>query len=209
MAGADGGTGTRTVDSGEEGRMSRMLCAVVGVAALAVVALASGCGSDSGAEGTTSTMATEATITGGAGGGLTAEQWATYETSRTALRKANADAAAVTKKCLHGAKSAEDFQNIPKTQACVDDVFTDLQQAAGDSLAVLRGFSGSVSGSCESALNDLISAVGLYQASAAAMQRTIDSPTLAGYPAASQDMNLALTSGQSEAQTFDQECKPA
>ena len=41
------------------------------------------------------------------------------------------------------------------------------------------------------------------------MQTTIDSSTLAGYPAASQDLELALTSGKSEAQTFEKECAPA
>ena len=66
--------------------------------------------------------------------------------SRTAFRKALANANATSTKCLHGAKSAEDFQNIPKTQACVGDVFTELQKAAGDSLAVLQGFDGTVSG---------------------------------------------------------------
>jgi hypothetical protein len=41
------------------------------------------------------------------------------------------------------------------------------------------------------------------------MQVTIDSPTLAGYPSASQNLALALSSGKSEAATFEKDCAPA
>lgn len=191
--------------------MSARLSAVVCAAALAVIALTAGCGGSSSSNSSESTAAatTQAATTGGSNTRLTTEQWASAQESRTAFRKALASATATTTKCLHGAKSPEDFQNIPKTQACVGDVFTQLQQAAGDSLNVLKGFTGTVSGACANALNDAISAVGLYQASAAEMQRTMDSATLAGYPAASQDLQLAFTSGQSAVATFEKECAPA
>jgi hypothetical protein len=41
------------------------------------------------------------------------------------------------------------------------------------------------------------------------MQAAIDSPTLAGYPSASQNLEIALTSGKNEAATFEKECAPA
>lgn len=191
--------------------MSRRLSAVVSAAVLASVALAAGCGGSSSgsSSGSTAAATTEATSTANANARLTKEQWASAQESRTAFRKALANANATTTKCLHGAKSADDFQNIPKTQACVGDVFTELQKAAGDSLAVLQGFDGTVSGTCATALSALINSVGLYQASAAEMQRTIDSSTLAGYPAASQDLNAAFTSGQGDVATFEKECAPA
>jgi hypothetical protein len=190
--------------------VSRRL-SVVGAAMLASVALASGCGGGNSSSSSESTAAatTEATTNGTANARLTKEQWASAEESRTAFREALANATATSTKCLHGAKSAEDFQNISATQACVGDVFTQLQRAAGDSLAVLQGFDGTVSGTCATALSALINSVGLYQASAAEMQRTIDSPTLAGYPAASQDLEAAFTSGQGDVATFEKECAPA
>jgi hypothetical protein len=197
------------VERGEP--MSTRQSAVGGAVALILVALAAGCGGSSEGTGTTSsaTATTVTDTTGAANERLTDEQWASAQESRTAFRKALADANATSTKCLHGAKSAEDFQNIPATQKCVGDVFTELQKAAGDSLAVLQGFDGTVSGTCATALSALINSVGLYQASAAEMQRTIDSPTLAGYPAASQDLETALTSGQGDVATFEKECAPA
>ena len=119
---------------------------------LASVVLAAGCGgSSSGSSETTPgdhgghhDRRRERPAHEGAVGGA--------QESRTAFRKALANANATTTKCLHGAKSADDFQNIPKTQACVGDVFTQLQQAAGDSLDVLQGFDGTVSGACATAL---------------------------------------------------------
>ena len=186
-----------------------MPAAVTAVAA----ALAAGCGgssSSSSSSGTTESTTTAPAAPGGSKNArLTQDQWSSAEASRTAFRKALANAQATTTKCLHGAKSPEDFQNIPKTQACVGDVYTELQKAAGDSKDVLEGFTGTVSGACDQALTDLIGAVGLYQASAAEMQRTIDSPTLAGYPAASQDLESAFASGQAKVATFEKDCAPA
>ena len=183
----------------------------VGVVLTAWAVLVAGCGGDgsSGAETTTESSTQTVSTTGTANPRLTEEQWTSAEASRTAFRQALAKAQATSTKCLHGAESAEDFQNIPKTQECVGDVFTQLQQAAGDALAVLKGFTGTVSGSCADALSELINGVGVYQASAAQMQRTIDSPTLAGYPAASQDLETAFSSGQADFATFEKECKPA
>jgi hypothetical protein len=189
--------------------MSTRRSAVVGAAALVLVALAAGCGGSSSETTTSATATTTTDTTGAANERLTDEQWASAQESRSAFRKALANANATSTKCLHGAKSAEDFQNIPATQACVGDVFTQLQKAAGDSLAVLQGFDGTVSGTCATALSALINSVGLYQASAAEMQRTIDSATLAGYPAASQDLEAAFTSGQGDVATFEKECAPA
>jgi hypothetical protein len=191
--------------------MSTRLSPVVCAAALAVIALAAGCGGSSSSDSSASTAAatTQAATTGAANERLTKEEWTSAEESRAAFRKALANANATSTKCLHGAKSAEDFQNISATQACVGDVFTQLQKAAGDSLDVLQGFDGTVSGTCATALSALINSVGLYQASAAEMQRTIDSPTLAGYPAASQDLETAFATGQGDVATFEKECAPA
>jgi len=178
---------------------------------LACVVLVAGCGGDSssGSESTAESTTQPVSTTGTANARLTEEQWTSAEASRTAFRQALAKAQATSTKCLHGAKSAEDFQNIPQTQACVGNVFTQLQQAAGDALTLLNGFTGTVSGPCANALSELINGVGVYQASAAEMQRTIDSPTLAGYPAASQDLETAFSSGQADFATFEKECKPA
>src|SRR5689334_5824278 len=157
--------------------MSRRLCIVLAVGAATVAVLATGCGGSSSSDSSGSTeSATTAPATSGSETNerLTEEQWASAEASRTAFRSALATAQATSKKCLHGAKSAEDFQNISATQACVGDVYTQLQKAAGDSKAVLQGFSGTVSGACATALDDAIGSVGLYQASAAEMPRTID-----------------------------------
>jgi hypothetical protein len=195
--------------------MSRRHHVVLAAATAAAAAIAASCGgssssSDSG--GSTESTTTAPAATGGTANAharLTQDQWSSAQASRTAFRKALANAQATTTKCLHGAKSPEDFQNIPKTQACVGDVYTELQKAAGDSKDVLEGFTGTVSGACAQALNDLIGAVGLYQASAAEMQRTIDSPTLAGYPAASQDLQSAFASGQAKVAAFETDCAPA
>ena len=190
--------------------MSRRHYVVLAAATAAAAAIAAGCGGSS-SDSTESTTTAPATTggTANAHARLTQDQWSSAQASRTAFRKALANAQATSTKCLHGAKSAEDFQNIPATQACVGDVFTELQKAAGNSKDVLEGFTGTVSGACEQALNDLIGAVGLYQASAAEMQRTIDSPTLAGYPAASQDLQSAFQSGQAKVATFEKDCAPA
>jgi hypothetical protein len=191
--------------------MSRPSIIGVGVLLAACAVLVAGCGggSSSGSESTDASTTSTVATTGTANARLTQEQWTSAEASRTAFRQALAKAQATSTKCLHGAKSAEDFQNIPKTQACVGDVFTQLQQAAGNALTLLNGFTGTVSGPCADALTQLINGVGVYQASAAEMQRTIDSPTLAGYPAASQDLETAFSSGQASFATFEKECKPA
>ena len=123
--------------------MSRRLSAVVGAAVLVSVALAAGCGGSSSgsSSGSTAAATTEATSTAarerpaheGAVGERAGEPHRLPQGSRECERRRRT-------KCLHRAKSAENFQNIPKTQACVGDVFTELQKAAGDSLAVLQGF---------------------------------------------------------------------
>ena len=172
-----------------------------GCAAVLAVALAAGCGGSS-ASGTAETTAT---TTGSANERLTTAQWSEYESSRTELRKANTAATATLSKC----SSIAVHQKPEAVQTCVGDTFTQLTTAAGNSLATLRGFQGTVSGACETALNGLINQVGTFQASAAQMQTTIDSPTLAGYPAASQNLELALNGGKSEAKTFEQDCAPA
>jgi hypothetical protein len=192
--------------------MSRRHYVVLAAATAAAAAIAAGCGGSSSSSGSTESTTTAPAATGGTANAharLTQDQWSSAQASRTAFRKALANAQATTTKCLQGAKSPEDFQNVPKTQACVGDVYTELQKAAGDLKDVLEGFTGTVSGACAQALNDLIGAVGLYQASAAEMQRTIDSPTLAGYPAASQDLQLAFASGQSNVAAFEKDCAPA
>ena len=186
--------------------MSRILWAQVGVAALLAAAFAAGCG-DSGSSGTgeTAGATTGATQTTAANSRLTSTQWAEYESSRATLRKANAAATATLKKC----SATSGFQNTAELQACVGDTFTELNTAAGDSLSTLKGFENTVSGSCATALAQLINQVGIFQASAGQMQTTIDSATLAGYPAASEDLGLALSSGKTEARTFEQECSPS
>ena len=184
--------------------MSTRLSACVGVTAFVVVAFTAGCGSS----GSGSTGATTAAVTGttaGANARLTSAQWAEYESSRAALRKANASASATLKKCSVNATS----QNIQRTQACVGNTYSELTTAAGNSLSTLKSFEGTVSGACASALAKLANQVGTFQASAAQMQRTIDSATLAGYPAASNTLELALNGGKSEAKNFEQECAPA
>ena len=184
--------------------MSRILWVQVGAVALLAAALTAGCGGSSGSSdgGTTETAQTTTTATSER---LTAAQWTEYETSRAALREANTAANATLKKC----SNTSEFQNTTELQACVGDTFTELNTAAGNSLATLKGFENTVSGSCATALADLINQVGLFQASAAQMQTTIDSDTMAGYPAASQNLELALSSGQTEAKTFEQECSPS
>jgi hypothetical protein len=182
--------------------MSRALWAWVGLAVVVGIAITAGCG-DSGSGDTGETVAT----TTGASGNerLTSAQWTEYETSRGALRTANAAATATLKKC----SATSGFQDTAELQACVGDTFTKLTKSASDSLATLESFDTTVSGSCAEALADLTNYVGTFQASAAGMQRTIDSDTLAGYPAASQDLEQALSSGRAEAATFEQECAPA
>ena len=188
--------------------MSTKSWGAAGVAAVATLALAAGCGgSSSSSSDTGSTATTEAAQTGttAENARLTSAQWAAYQSSRAALRKANTTATATLTKC----SSVASHQKPKAVQACVGDTFTQLTTAAGNSLATLRGFQGTVSDPCATALNNLINQVGTFQASASQMQTTIDSPTLAGYPAASQNLELALTGGKSEATTFEQQCAPA
>lgn len=186
--------------------MSRILWVQVGAAALLAAGLVAGCGdSGSGDAGETAGTTTEATETTAANPRLTSAQWAEYETSRAALREANATASATLKKC----SATSGFQDSAELQSCVGDTFTELNTAAGDSLSTLRSFENTVSGSCATALAQLINQVGTFQASAAEMQTTIDSDTLAGYPAASENLELALSSGKAEAETFEQECAPS
>ena len=188
--------------------MSRRRFAPACAAAFAAVAVAAGCGSDSSSSGdsvATTTETAQTQTTTAASERLTSAQWADYQSSRSALRKANSTASATLKKC-----SAIATQQKPAAvQACVGDTFTELTTAAGDSLSTLQGFEGTVSGSCATALDQLTSQVSLFQASAHQMQATIDSPTLAGYPAASQNLELALSAGQTEATSFEKECAPA
>jgi hypothetical protein len=136
---------------------------------------------------------------------LTTAQWSEYQTSRAALRTANTAANATLKKCSPLASQ----QKTSAVKACVGDVFTELTTAAGDSLSTLQGFDGTVSGACATALAKLTNQVSLFQASAHQMQATIDSPSLEGYPAASQNLELALSAGKTEAATFDKECAPS
>jgi hypothetical protein len=188
--------------------MSRRRYGPACAAAFAAVAVAAGCGgSDSSSSGDSVAATTEATQTSttAANERLTSTQWAAYQSSRSALRKANSAASATLKKCSAIATQ----QKTAAVQACVGDTFTELTTAAGNSLSTLQGFQGTVSGSCASALDQLTGQVGLFQASAHQMQVTIDSPTLAGYPAASQSLELALSAGQSEATSFEKECAPA
>ncbi len=187
--------------------MSRTLRTMVGVAASVGVVFTAGCGGSSSSDVGGSTTSTTGTIqtTATQNQRLTSAQWADYESSRAALRKANAAATATLKKCSPIAV----HQNQGAVAACVGDTFTALTTAAGNSLTTLRGFESTVSGPCATALAQLINQVGTFQASASQMQTTIDSPTVAGYPAASQDLELALSSGRAEAQTFEKECAPS
>jgi len=180
--------------------MAKRLSTWFGIASFVVVC--AGCGSSgSSSTGVTTAAATTATT---ANARLTSAQWAEYTSSRAALRKANAVATATLSKCSAGAS----VQQPKRTQACVGNTFTELTHAAGDSLATLKGFAGTVSGACATALAQLTNQVGTFQASAAQMQRTIDSPTLAGYPAASNTLELALNGGRTEAKKFDAQCAP-
>jgi hypothetical protein len=182
--------------------MSRTPWAWVGVAVVVGIAITAGCG-DSGSSGTGETVAT----TTGASGNerLTSAQWTEYETSRAALRKANAAAQATFKKC----PATTTFGNSAEMQNCVGDTFTELATAADKSLETLKGFQGTVSGSCASALEDLTNYVGTFRNSATQMQNTIDSADQPSYAASSQDLETTLTAGKSEAQAFEQECSPS
>ena len=180
--------------------MSRIVRVPTAVAVLLLASFVAGCGgSGSGSPGETTTATTEGNAR------LTTAQWDEYQTSRAALRKANAAATATLSRCSANAAA----QNTAKTQACVGDTFSALASATGDMSKTLTGFKGTVSGPCAEALAGLLNYVGTFQASAVGMQRTIDSATLAGYPAASQNLELALTSGKEQATTFEQACAPA
>jgi hypothetical protein len=180
--------------------MSKANCVRVGAVALLAAALATGCG-DSGSSGAPETEAT----TTAAAERLTTAQWSEYETSRAALRKANAEAQATFKKC----PATTSFGNAAEMQSCVGDTFTDLATAADNSLTTLNSFQGTVSGSCASALDDLTNYVGTFRNSATQMQNTIDTADQASYAASSQDLETSLTAGKSEAQQFETECSPA
>ena len=182
--------------------MSRILLVQVGAVALLAAAVTAGCGGSDSSGTTTEAAATTTTATAER---LTSAQWAEYETSRAALRSANTAANATLKKC----SDTTQFQDTTALQTCVGDTFSALTVAAGDSLNTLKSFESSVTGSCATALANLSNYVGTFQASAAEMQRAVDSPTMAGYPAASENLQQALTAGKAEAQTFEQECAPA
>jgi hypothetical protein len=173
----------------------------VGVTAMLIAALAAGCGSS---DSSTETTTTATTATTGANERLTTAQWEEYQTSRAALRKANAAATATLKKC----SAVSGFQDSADLQACVGDTFTTLATATAESYTTVEGFQSTVSGDCATATDALLNNLGTYRASAAQMQTTIDSATLAGYPAASQDLQVSLTSGKAEAQTFEKDCAP-
>jgi hypothetical protein len=180
--------------------MSRILWVRVGLVALLVAAFTAGCGG-SGSNGAGETEGTTTTATAER---LTSAQWSEYETSRAALREANAKATATLKKC----PATTSFGDAAEFQSCVGDTFTDLSTAADNSLSTLDSFDGTVSGSCADALANLTNYVGTFRNSAAKMQTTVDTANLAAYPAASQDLQVSLTAGKSEAQTFEQECSP-
>lgn len=169
----------------------------VGIAAMLAAALAAGCG-DSGSS--TETV----TTTAGANERLTTAQWEEYQTSGAALKEANVAATATLAKC----SATSGFQDSADLQACVGDTFTTLATATGDTYDTVEGFQDTVSGACATALAAYLNNLGTFRASAAQMQTTIDSATLAGYPAASQDLQVSLTSGKSEAETFEQDCAP-
>jgi hypothetical protein len=169
-----------------------------------IVALAAGCGSsDSSTETTTTTASTTATT--GANERLTTAQWEEYQTSRAALRKANAAATATLKKC----PATTSFGDSAELQQCVGNTFTDLSDAADSSLKTLESFQGTVSGSCADALDNLTNYVGTFRNAASKMQTTIDTANLAAYPAASQDLQVSLDAGKNEATTFEKDCAPA
>ena len=158
--------------------------------------MAAGCG-DSGSSG-------ETTATSGANERLTSAQWEEYQTSGAALKEANVAATATLKKC----SATSGFQDSAALQACVGDTFTTLANATEDTYTTVEGFQDTVSGACATALAALLNNLGTFRASAAQMQTTIDSATLAGYPAASQDLQVSLTSGKTEAETFEKDCAP-
>ena len=170
----------------------------IGIAALSAAILVAGCsGSDSDGSGETTTT-TEANER------LTTAQWDDYQASGAALKKANVTATATLKKC----SATTEFQNSAELQACVGDDFSELATAASATYTTVKGFQGTVSGACADALAALLNNLGTFQASAAEMQTTIESSTLAGYPAASQNLEIALTSGQSEVENFEKDCAP-
>jgi len=179
--------------------VAKVMSAPIGIVALLLAAFAAGCGG-SDSNGSTETV----TATTGASERLTAAQWEEYQTSRAALRKANA--AATTK--LDACAKFAGFQDSAQLQACVGDVFSELAVTAGDARSTLTSFDGTVSGPCAEALDGLLNYVGTFQASAHQMQVAVESETLAGYPAASDSLSLAESGGKEEAKTFEQECAP-
>jgi hypothetical protein len=177
---------------------------IVGLTAMLVAALTAGCGGSSSSS-SSETTATGTTATTGANERLTTAQWEEYETSRAALRKANATATATLKKC----PATTSFGDSAALQSCVGDTFTELSAAADSSLTTLEGFQGTVSGPCAEALDNLANYVGTFRNAASKMQKTIDTANLAAYPAASQDLQVSQDAGRNEATTFEKDCAPA
>jgi hypothetical protein len=170
----------------------------VGIAAVSAALVAAGCGgSGSNGSGETATT-TEANER------LTSAQWEEYQTSVAALKKANVTATATLKKCSDIAQAGD----AAKLEACVGDDFSELATAADATYSTVEGFQSTVSGACADAQAALLNNLGTFRNSAAAMQTTIDTANLAAYPAASEDLQVTLTSGKSEAQTFEQDCAP-
>ena len=179
--------------------MSRITRVPFVIALLFLAAFAAGCGgSDSAGSGETTTATTEGAER------LTTAQWDEYQASSAALTKATASA---TKK-LDACSDIAGFQDTSQLQACVGDTFSVLSTAAGGMTSTLKSFDGTVSGPCAQALVDLLNYAGTYQASAEGMERTIESETLAGYPAASQNLKLAASAGKDQATTFEKDCAP-
>ena len=185
--------------------MSRFMGVPVVVAVMLLASSLSGCGSsNSPAPAETTTETTPVSTTAGSER-LTTAQWQDYQTSRAALRKANARAATTFKACGNNVQ----FQTSGQMQKCTGNTYSTLATTAGDSYTLLTSFESTVAGACADSLAQLANYVGTFKASAANVQAKIDNQNVASYYSASSSLELARTSGRASVAPFERDCAPA
>jgi hypothetical protein len=181
--------------------------------ALLAVLLAgvAGCGG-SGSSDTTTSAAPATTSTPGGGGTagkpdhFTQAQWAQYQKDAAAFKQQNTATLTRVAAC---AKPVTSGAHQKALAACVGDSLETLFTATTELGRTLAGFAGTVSGQCESSLNDLIGYVVPYQASIKALENDVAQNNPTTTYASVANLQTARTGGQAKAKAVEQNCAPA
>jgi hypothetical protein len=173
--------------------------AALAAASVGVVGLAlAGCGGgDNEGNGSTDTTASAANTR------LTPDQWSSY--------RAEQESFSATRKTAE-----KKIDTCPRSQTGTLDVFAkcvgpsldELQTEAAMAGEVLKGFIGTVSGSCATALNDFTQYVTPFTASVEQLQQTLSDDNVSALANSTASLQTALQGGTQERETFERECAP-